>query len=66
MSAAAILTLAERRAELRRIAEETGTEHTPDWRSPVCMITPHRHNNHTACDWTLCTCGCHQRTGVLF
>lgn len=31
------------------------------WLSPVCVITPRRYRNHTACDYSLCTCGCHKR-----
>jgi hypothetical protein len=31
------------------------------WLSPVCVITPRKYRNHTACDYVLCTCGCHRR-----
>ena len=66
MAADVSLTLAQRRAELARIDTAAGVEHEPSWRSPVCVIMPHRWNNHTACDWSLCTCGCHFQAARLF
>ena len=46
---------------LKSIAEQFGTEYSPIWLSPVCAVTPRRWKNHTGCDYTLCTCGCHKR-----
>jgi hypothetical protein len=50
---------------LRTIAERYGVEYSPRWLGPACRVTPNRWNNHTACNHTLCTCGCHQRQEQL-
>ena len=54
-------TPAEPAVTLKSIAERYGVEYSPVWLSPVCAVTPRRWRNHTGCDYTLCTCGCHHR-----